>query len=320
MMPSGGTTPSGGTGGVAGVETTSGGMGGASDGSGGMGGGVGSSMSDAGDEMMPAVTPSAGCSKGAGRPAGGLVEVSQRHYFVFPESYDGATPLPVLVGFHGCGGVNRGTSPDDTQWLELTNGSVFASEYVRFVPLSADAGGCWSYDTDIARTKAAYDDLLESYCVDTGRVFATGNSSGAQLIVQILLSSHTADAEHLSFTAVAPVAASDYGAMTGPIPVMYIQGMMDTQRGNGDGHETVERFAAANGCSDSSIAYADVSGCQSGSTTVNPGCLAYEGCMAPTVWCSHNDPHYGGTMHGVPCFAIAAMHDFFEGLPSRRRL
>jgi poly(3-hydroxybutyrate) depolymerase len=315
MMPTAGTAPSGGTGGVAGVEMMTGGMGDDSGAVAGMRSDGGSPVSDAGADVM--ATPSAGCSQGADRPEGGIVQVAQSHYFVFPESYDGTTPLPVLVGFHGCGGVNRGTSADDTEWLRLTNGSVFARDYVRFVPLSADAGGCWSYDTDIVRTKAAFDDLLESYCVDTSRVFATGHSSGAQLIVQILLSSHTMDAEHLRFRAVAPVAASDYGPMNGPIPVMYIQGMMDAERGNGDGHETVERFRAANGCSGGSVAYAEVSGCQSGSTSVNPGCVIYDGCMAPTVWCSHNDPQYGGTMHGVPCFAITAMHDFFDSAPSR---
>jgi poly(3-hydroxybutyrate) depolymerase len=316
MMPTAGTAPSGGTGGIAGVGVPSAGVGGDPGGTGGTAMAGGSPMSDAGDEMTPAATPSAGCSRGAGRPDTGLVQVDQSHYFVFPESYDGTTPLPVLIGFHGCGGVNRGTSADDTEWLRLTNGSAFARDYVRFVPLSADSGGCWSYGTDVARTKAAYDDLLESYCVDTSRVFATGHSSGAQLVVQILLSSHTADAEHLSFRAVAPVAASDYGPMTGPIPVMYIQGMMDAERGHGDGHETVERFRAANGCGDSSTAYAGVSGCQSGSTSVSPGCVVYDGCAAATIWCSHNDPQYGGTMHGVPCFAITAMHDFFESVPT----
>ena len=38
--------------------------------------------------------------------------------------------------------------------------------------------------------------------------------------MQIFTANHTADAQHLNFKAVAPVAASDYGAMTGPIPVM----------------------------------------------------------------------------------------------------
>jgi poly(3-hydroxybutyrate) depolymerase len=160
-----------------------------------------------------------------------------------------------------------------------------------------------------------YDDLLASYCVDTSRVFATGHSSGAQFTVQIFTQSHTADAQHLKLKAIAPVAASDYGAMTGPIPVMYIQGKMDQERGGGDGHETVARLRAANLCMDTSMPFTTVKGCQSGQTTVNPGCVVYDGCKAPTIWCSHNDPAYSGTMHGVPCFGMTAMHDFFGSLP-----
>ena len=52
-----------------------------------------------------------------------------------------------------------------------------------------------------------------------------------------------------------------------------------------------------------------------GGVSVNPGCVAYDGCTAPTIWCSHDDPDYSGTMHGVPCFGIKAMYDFFESLP-----
>jgi hypothetical protein len=89
---------------------------------------------------------------------------------------------------------------------------------------------------------------------------------------------------------------------------------MDQERGGGDGHETVTRFRAANKCMDSSKPYAPVMGCQSGQTMVNPGCVVYDGCEAPTIWCSHNDPEYSGTFHGIPCFAMDAMADFFATL------
>lgn len=342
-MGSGGSAPLGGSGGagksggagVTGGSTTGGNAaggsasGGASNGgsvpggagSGGAGsGGAGSGGSanggaGSGGGASTAAAPSPGCEKGGGRPAGGTVTKSNEYYFAFPESYDGAAPLPVLFAFHGCSSGNRGTSIDNTEWMNLTRNSDLASSYVRAVPISSDTGGCWTYNADISRVKAAYDDLVAGYCVDTARVFATGHSSGAQFIVQLLQSSHQADAQHLDFRGVAPVAASDYGALTGPIPVMYIQGQMDAERGNGDGHETVERFRAANACGDTSMPYSEVMGCQSSGTSVDPGCVSYTGCTAPTVWCSHNDPQYGGTMHGVPCFGVQAMFDFFESLP-----
>jgi poly(3-hydroxybutyrate) depolymerase len=186
-------------------------------------------------------TPSAGCSKGGGRPAGGEVSVANSHYFTFPEGYDGTKPYPVLIGFHGCGEVNRGTSLESTEWIRLTEDSAFKTEYVRFVPVSQSTGGCWTYNTDVGRVKDMYDDLIADHCVDTGRVFATGHSSGAQFVVQLLRQNSTADAEHFSLKAVAPVAASDYGVLAGPMPVMYIQGKTDMERGGGDGAAALPR-------------------------------------------------------------------------------
>ena len=43
----------------------------------------------------------------------------------------------------------------------------------------------------------------------------------------------------------------------------------------------------------------------SGRPVVDPGCIIYDNCTVPTIWCSHNDPSYSGTQHGVPCFAIS---------------
>lgn len=311
----------GGSGGASGVGGN--GAAAASGGSGGTGRVDAGAGEDAGvkgaDAAVDAATahagvPSAGCAKATARPVGGTVTEPDAYYLTFPGSYDGTTPYPVLMAFHGCASVNRGTTIDNTEWIPVTNGTPFESEYVRAVPLSADSGGCWNYGNDIDRVKAMYDALVGDYCVDTSRVFATGHSSGAQFVVQVLLSSHVDDAAHFGFAGVTPFAASDYGPMTGPIPVMYVQGMMDAERGYGDGHETVDRFRAANGCADTSMPYAGVAGCQSGTTSVEPGCITYDGCNAPTVWCSHDDPAYGGTMHGIPCFGMAAMYDFFESL------
>jgi hypothetical protein len=230
--------------------------------------------------------------------------VANDHIYDFPASYDGNIPFPLLMGFHAAG------NPID-QFEGLTNNTSFATSYVRAFPKSA--GNEWVYNTDLSpKVYKAYDDLVANYCIDTSRVFATGHSSGAQMIVQIL--THSDAAMHLSFKAVAPVAASNYGAIVRPIPVMYIQGKMDTVR-NSDGADVVARFRTANMCGTTSMPYSQVMGCQSSGTSVSPGCISYDGCSQPTIWCSHNDPQYSGTSHGVPCFAIRAMYDFFQSLP-----
>jgi len=175
------------------------------------------------------------------------------------------------------------------------------------------AGSGWVFNTDSSRIDAIFDDVLENYCVDTSRVFVTGHSSGAQMAVQMLCAGDT------RFKAAAPVAASKYCNEVDPIPVMYIQGQMDAQRGNGNGIDVVNVFVASNSCSQSTMPFA-VTGCNStfDQQAVTPGCVSYDGCSEPTIWCSHNDNGYNNTdgrQHGWPCFASRAMADFFESLP-----
>jgi len=304
----GGLGSTGGSGGDAGSS-----VGGRSSGSGGAGGrnsGTGGAGSGGSGGGTSAGRASPGCGK-SGRPANGKVYVAKESWLLFPASYDGTKPMPALFGFHGCGASNFGDGTR-TEYSDQTSNNVLGSGYVVAVPL-ASSGDCWTYGTDITRVKALYDKLVNNYCVDLDHVFATGHSSGAQFIVQILTGSHTADASYFKFKAVAPVAASDYGAVTTPTPIMYIQGKTDSVRGN-DGKTTVDTFVKGNMCGTTSTAYAGVSGCTSGSTQVNPGCVAYSSCAKPTIWCSHNDPAYSGTSHGIPCFAAQAMDFFFKSL------
>lgn len=250
--------------------------------------------------------PSAGCGK-SGRPAGGKVTVVGDHIYDFPEKYDGQTPLPMLFALHAFGNPY-------TQLESLTNGSKLATEMVRVFPKSEGSG--WVYDADAPRLRKIFDDVLANHCVDTSRVFLTGHSSGAQMDVQLLC----AAGGEKRFKAVAPVAASKICQKVSPIPVLYIQGQMDAQRGGGNGKDVVDFFALSNGCSSSTEPESGVASCKStfDQQQVAPGCITYQGCGAPTVWCSHNDNGYNdtnGRQHGWPCFASNAMADFFLGLP-----
>jgi len=249
-------------------------------------------------------TPSPGCSKGNPRPANGVVTVTNDHIYTFPASYDGRTPMPLMIGFHAAGNPIN-------QIQNLTNGSPLEMNFVRAFPKSA--GSAWAYNTDIAKVRALWDDLVNNYCIDTSHVFGTGHSSGAQMIVQMLCNGET------RFKGVAPVAASKYCNSFAPVAVMYIQGMMDAQRGNGNGADVVQVFRTSNMCQSSSMPKSDVMACQSSfdRMQVTPGCITYDGCSVPTQWCSHNDNGYNNTdgrQHGWPCFATSAIALFFQSL------
>ena len=209
---------------------------------------------------------SAGCGK-QGRPSGGTVTVANDHIYTFPESYDGTKPFPLFIGFHACG------NPID-QFLNLTRGSKFETEYVRAFPRSSDSGGCWNYGSDIARVTRVYDELMSNYCIDKNRVFGAGHSSGAQMIVQIL--THKNDAAHIGFKARlarssvglrrasrARCRSSTFKARTTPCA-----GKDGAPRGPIQDRECVWH--------DLDAVFA-VTACQSSGKTVNPGCVSYDG-------------------------------------------
>lgn len=318
----GGLTSSAGTGsagtlpGSAGALATAGVGGGGSSGSpaiggssagssmGGLGGASTAGASGTGGGSSGPAKPSAGCGK-SGRPANGKVSVANEQIIDFPESYDGTKPFPLLVALHACGNPN-------TQWEGLLKGSAFENEYVRLLPNTTDSGQCWNnYNNNIARILKQYDEVLANYCVDTDHVFGVGHSSGAQMLVNTL--AHKTDAQHLNFRGVAPVAADPFNVAL-PMPVLYIAGLKDSQRGADSAKNTVAKFRAANMCADTSKTYAPIMGCTSSGTQVDPGCKIYDNCSVPTIWCAHNDPNYSGTQHGVPCFGIKSMYDFFKTL------
>jgi poly(3-hydroxybutyrate) depolymerase len=276
-------------------------------GAGGAAGSGGKATGGGGSGGGAPANPSAGCGKG-GRPNGGQVQVANTSLYMFPTSYDGSRPFPLLISLHACGNPN-------TEFVNLTNNTTFATDYVRSFPNTPDSGQCWSnYNGDAQRILSQYDEVLNNYCIDKNRVFATGHSSGAQMLVNIL--SHRTDAEHLNLKGVAPVAADPYNVAV-PMPVMYIAGINDTQRSATSASNTVARFRTANGCMSTSQPFTSVMQCNStdgARPLVNPGCIKYDGCTVPTIWCSHNDPSYSGTSHGVPCFAMKAMGDFFASL------
>jgi polyhydroxybutyrate depolymerase len=297
-------------GGAAGTAAGGSGTGGVTGGSGGQAGASTAGAGGAGSGGAAAVVPSAGCGK-AGRPANGEVSVPNDRIYDFPTTYDGTKPFPAVIALHGANNPN-------TILQMLSKGSRLETEFVLVFPKSN--GSAWQYNNgtgpDMTRIGDIYTELLANYCVDTNRIFLMGHSSGAQMSVHMMC----AAGGDKRFKAYAPVAASKYCDTLTPAPVMYIQGMMDAQRGGGNGKDVVDVFVASNKCMAQSMPDAAVPPCNStfDQKPVTPGCVTYQGCTEPTIWCSHNDNGYNltdGHMHGWPCFASNAIADFFLGLP-----
>lgn len=161
-----------------------------------------------GDRALTALelpeVPSAGCDTGTPRAPGdedrtvtsGSVERS--YILSIPPAYDGSTPLPVVVDYHG--------------YLEGSDIHVITSRFsergraegfITVTPLGRGEIPAWNIATDgadVAFTNDLLNELETDLCVDRSQIFAAGYSNGAMLTSTLACT--TSD----RFAAVAPVA------------------------------------------------------------------------------------------------------------------
>jgi poly(3-hydroxybutyrate) depolymerase len=196
-----------------------------------------------------------------------------------------------------------------------TPGSQLENNYVTAFVKSQ--GTAWDLATDYPLVKQLITQVLNERCIDTEHVFAMGHSSGAQFIAGMLGDNR---ARETRFAAVVPVSSNNLNNPNWtPVPTLLIHGLMDTQRPNDlNGAQDITQYTKSNQCAGTRQAV-NISTCASiaNGATVNPGCVAYDGCAATTLFCNHNDPNYleNGTTptnHGWPCFANNEIFSFFE--------
>lgn len=139
-----------------------------------------------------------------------------RTYKVYvPQSYDGSSPVPMIMGLHGC-------SMSNTDALNAWNLDAIADQYgvILVFPYVGDFGGgryedCWGYWTPNhiqegggGEVDYIYDVALEvesRYLIDEDRRYVTGISSGGGMAVA------EAIAYNEYWAAAAPVAGLAYG-------------------------------------------------------------------------------------------------------------
>jgi len=271
----------------------------------------GATSGGAGGASNHVVKPSAGCSKAS-------AQVTIPNSLVgIPTGYTGKDPVPVVIAFHAAGN-------DNTSIQNTFKSSDLAKKYLMVYPNSTSATTAnktgWSLQADKTRYTEVQAAILSQACVDENRIYATGHSSGAQFVVSLLCSGDG------DFDAVAPVASSVYCQKwkNGPVPALAIHGVMDEERtkynlNDGDGKKDLQPYLTSNMCQMTSTAFQpDVSKCSNiqgiDGKPFNAGCVEFSGCSVKTRWCNHNDPNYGTTNHGIPCFGVRAIYDFFESL------
>ncbi|HYP76544.1 MAG TPA: hypothetical protein VER12_11335 [Polyangiaceae bacterium] len=271
----------------------------------------GATSAGAGGGSNKPVKPSAGCAKAS-------TQVTIPNSLVgIPTGYTGKDPVPVVIAFHAAGN-------DNTSMQNTFKSSDLAKKYLIVYPNSTSATTTnktgWSIQADKTRYTEVQAAILSQACVDENRIYATGHSSGAQFVVSLLCDG-VAD-----FDAVAPVASSVYCQKwkNGPVPALIIHGVKDEERtkynlNDGDGKKDLQPYLTSNMCQMTSTPFQpDVSKCSNiqgiDGKPFSAGCVEFSGCSVKTRWCNHNDPNYGTTNHGIPCFGVRAIYDFFESL------
>lgn len=283
------------------VEPSSGGS---DSGAGGEPGTGGDAPGAGGMDSVPEETSSPGCDSGTTLSDGEHVfqlEAKERTYIVrLPESYDGTTPLPLVLALHP-NGSDAGYWDDET-----TEGPLNARDHLsdKAILVIAEAiGGNWrDYDTEEATWPArveeellyfdkVLDDAKSGLCIDESAIFSIGFSGGG------------------SFSGVLGCRRSDIRAFAAGGSVIYFDPLDCVQAppawiaiSEGDQSDLrtafVDHFRTTANCSDES-------------TAISPtGCVAYDACNAdsPVVHCSHP----GG--HELPDYFMSEAWSFFDAL------
>jgi polyhydroxybutyrate depolymerase len=192
--------------------------------------------------------------------------VQRRYELHVPPAYDGSTPLPLVLNFHGF--TSSAAQQRVFSEMDLTADSRgFVVAYPDGLDASWNAGVCCGTSArngvdDVGFARAVIDDIAARGCIDRSRVYATGMSNGGFLSHRL-----ACEASDL-IAAIAPVAGVlgiDSSACTPsrPVPVVHFHGTADAvvQYDGGcdvclsDSESVVDTIAgwvARNGCTEAS--------------------------------------------------------------------
>lgn len=303
----GGEGPTGGAPGAGGVAEGTGGdaLGtGGNDGTGGMDNGTGGEMAGGGEPV-----PSDGCGNANPQTgsSGNPLNAGKPYYVKLPNGYNPETPYKLIFVFNPTG--------NPITWAENSAGyEQVASDAIRVYPhenpndLSTSPGG-WAAD-DVSAFPTLYNAVMDSFCVDTSRVFAVGESSGGDF-VSILGCEHGDKLRGVGPCATKNVPQyplnADQRDCVGDVTAIVIHGVDDSIVGAENGPLTRDFYVDVNECGDANEPVA-------GYTDVLSNCVMYTGCKEgfPVYWCQHDDPNYGGTSHGWPAFAAEMTWEIFS--------
>jgi poly(3-hydroxybutyrate) depolymerase len=233
---------------------------------------------------------------------------SGQYLVSLPPTYDPSKPYPLGFAFHGSGRTGPDCQAGDCAGFQ----SVMGDKAVLVYMTALNGPGWDDFDLNSTFFSAVLDRVLATTCIDTGRVFAAGTSSGAHFTN--VIGCRFGD----RLLAIAPVAGylPQKTGCVGNVAALVIHGVFDSHVPFSDGEEARDFWHAQNHCSDTTVPpIADIHASVV-ATPESHGCADYQGCDAglPVTWCEHSEGGYDGSTHGWPLFGGQRIWDFVSAL------
>ena len=257
---------------------------------------------------------SAGC--GLDNPPSGSLSLSVQgqdaQYVVsIPASYDPLVAYPLGFAFHGRNRTGPQCQAGDCAGFQ----SVMEDQAV-LVYMTSLGGTGWEGDTErdlnVAFFEAVLALLKETYCIDVGRIFVAGTSSGAHFTN--ILACRYGD----ELSAAAPVAGfmPETTGCVGNVAALVIHGVDDYHVTFASGEEARDFYLMQNGCTNESVPPVAEAHNRVVMNRESHECVTYQGCdpAFPVVWCEHSEGGYDGSTHGWPLFGGQQIWDFVQAL------
>jgi len=242
-----------------------------------------------------AAEPTTGCEKHTSSQARQdtiLVDGVKRSFYIVPSTdSNSSTPHDLVLYFHGYGGNGKGSgewNQGEANRITVYPDGVEQSWYQNAIGWDTRDNS----SPDIRFVSVLIDSLEANYCIDKSKVYATGFSWGGWMVNAVGCAMGSRFAGLVAAAGGGP-SAPHQSCENVSVPVVIYHATNDQSESIEEGKKSRDYWLGVNECKATSTPYG------------TNGCVAYDGCKKPVVWCEHD----GG--HSTPSYWLETAWDVF---------